>query len=109
MRTGCPPPDSRANTTRTMRPPSLYLEAFLFSLAVLLMEVSYTRVFSFKLVYYFSYLVIGIAMLGLGAGGVFVAVFPRLRRVPAEQLIPRCGALAAFAVAAGYLLVATSR
>jgi spermidine synthase len=89
-----------------MRPPALYLEAFLFAFAVLLMEVSYTRVFSFKLVYYFAYLVIGIAMLGLGAGGVFVAVFPSLRRMPPEQLIPRCGVLAAFAVAAGYLLVA---
>src|SRR5580765_3146324 len=106
MRTGCPPPDSRANTTRTMRPPSLYLEAFLFSLAVLLMEVSYTRVFSFKLVYYFAYLVIGIAMLGLGAGGVFVAVFPRLRRIAVERLIPSCGVLASLAVAAGYVLIA---
>ena len=54
-------------------------ETFLVSLAVILLEVSYTRVFSYKLVYYFTYLVIGISLLGLGSGGVFVAIFERLR------------------------------
>ena len=45
-----------------------YLETFLISLAVILLEVSYTRIFSYKLVYYFTYLVIGLSLLGLGAG-----------------------------------------
>src|SRR5437867_761797 len=68
----------------------LYLETLLISLAVILLEVSYTRVFSFKLVYYFTYLIIGISLLGLGAGGVFVALFRGLRRMPASRLIPAC-------------------
>ena len=88
---------------------SLYFETLLIALAVLLLEVSYTRVFSFKLVYYFAYLVIGIAMLGLGAGGVFVAIFARLRRIPIERLIPWCGVAAAATVALGYFLVAYLR
>jgi len=59
----------------------LYPETFLVALAVILLEISYTRVFSYKLVYYFTYVVIGISLLGLGSGGVFVAVFERLRRM----------------------------
>jgi hypothetical protein len=87
---------------------SLYFETFAFAFAVLLLEVSYTRVFSFKLVYYFAYLVIGIAMLGLGAGGVFVAVASRLRTVAIARLLPWCGLGAGVAVAAGYLLIAVT-
>src|SRR5439155_414006 len=55
-----------------MRRAALPAELFLLSLAVILLEVSYTRVFSFKLVYYFTYLIIGIALLGLCAAGVLV-------------------------------------
>jgi hypothetical protein len=65
----------------------LCFETFFISLAVILLEVSYTRVFSFKLVYYFTYLVIGISLLGLGSGGVFVAIFDRFRGAATERLI----------------------
>lgn len=83
-----------------------YLETFLISLAVILLEVSYTRIFSFKLVYYFTYLVIGLSLLGLGAGGVFVAVFERLRRSPPLQVILVCCLTAAASVLVGYFIVA---
>lgn len=58
---------------------SHHLEILLASFAALLVEISYTRVISFKLFYYYVYLVIGLAMLGLGLGGVLVAVSRRLR------------------------------
>src|SRR5437899_6656093 len=85
----------------------LYLETFLFSLAVILLEVSYTRVFSFKLVYYFTYLIIGIALLGLGAAGVLVMLLGRSERVPVARLVPVCAFIAAAGVIVGYLGVAT--
>ena len=85
----------------------LYFETFFLSLAVILLEVSYTRVFSFKLVYYFTYLVIGISLLGLGSGGVFVAVNERLRRALPEKLILGCTTVAACTVLLGYFLIAT--
>ena len=44
---------------------AFYLEIFLVSLAVILLEISYTRIFSFKLYYYFTYLIIGLALLAL--------------------------------------------
>jgi spermidine synthase len=84
----------------------LYPETFLVALAVILLEISYTRVFSYKLVYYFTYVVIGISLLGLGAGGVFVAVFERLRRMEPEKLLVRCCLGAAVLVLIGYFVVA---
>jgi len=50
-----------------VREKSFRLEVFLISLAAILLEISMTRIFSFKLYYYFTYLILGIAMLGLGA------------------------------------------
>lgn len=84
----------------------LYFETFFISLAVILLEVSYTRVFSFKLVYYFTYLVIGISLLGLGSGGVLVAIFARLRRAEPERLILGASLVGALTVLAGYFLIA---
>src|SRR5438874_5267559 len=86
-----------------------YLEIFLISLATILLEVSYTRVFSFKLVYYFTYLIIGISLLGLGPGGVFVTLFPRLRRHATARSVPLCCVAASAAVLLGYLLVARTQ
>ena len=53
-----------------MRPKHFYLEIFLVSFAGLLLEISYTRVFSFKVSSYYMFLIIGLALLGIGAGGV---------------------------------------
>ncbi len=80
------------------------LETFLLALGVILLEVSYTRVFSFKLVYYFTYLVIGIALLGLGSGGVLVALSARLRRASLETVVVRSALIAALGVALSYAL-----
>lgn len=84
-----------------------YPETFLVALAVILLEVSYTRVFSYKLVYYFTYLVIGISLLGLGAGGVFFAISERLRRVDTGRLVMGCCVGGGAAVLVGYFVVAT--
>jgi hypothetical protein len=84
----------------------LNLEILLVSLAVILLEINYTRVFSFKLYYYFTYLILGIAMLGLGAGGVLVTVSDRLRAARPERLIPLLCMLGAVSAPLGYLVVA---
>lgn len=93
-----------------MSPPvdnrKLYFETFVIALAVIVLEVSYTRVFSYKLVYYFTYLVIGVSLLGLGAGGVFVALFAWLRRLPPARLILGCTLVASISVTLGYFVTA---
>jgi len=82
------------------------LEIFLISLAAIVLEISLTRIFSFKLYYYFTYLILGIAMLGLGAGGVFVTLFSRLRDRDSDKLISQCSLLLSLLIPITYLLVA---
>src|SRR5579864_8076159 len=47
----------------------------LTSFSVLLLELALTRLFSVILFYHFAFLAISIALLGLGAGGVFAYLF----------------------------------
>ncbi len=85
---------------------SFFFEIFAISLAVIVLEITYTRIFSFKLFYYFTYLIIGVSLLGLGAGGVFVAVFERLRSMDPVRLVSRCCLVAALAIFGGYFAIA---
>jgi hypothetical protein len=82
------------------------LEIFLVSFAGLLLEISYTRIISFKLFYYYTYLVIGLALLGIGTGGVLVAISARLRRASTETVLMWSFLLGAASVGLGYLAVA---
>ena len=86
---------------------SYALEILLVSFAALLLEISYTRVISFKLFYYYTYLVIGLALLGIGCGGVIVAISRRLRRADTESILRWGLLLGAASVGVGYLIVAT--
>lgn len=55
----------------------------LTSFSALLLELGLTRIFSVVLFYHFAFLVISIALLGLGAGGLFAyMVRRRIRTVP---------------------------
>src|SRR5580704_9897446 len=53
---------------------TLLLGIGLCSLATLLLELALTRLFSVVLFYHFAFLAISVALLGLGAGGVFAYV-----------------------------------
>src|SRR5580704_1250528 len=62
----------------------------LTSFAALLLELSLTRLFSVVLFYHFAFLAISIALLGLGAGGVFAYLFRiRLARTDTRALAAR--------------------
>jgi spermidine synthase len=73
----------------------------LTSFAALLLELALTRLFSVVLFYHFAFLAISIALLGLGAGGVFAYLLKRrLARVATRTLALRlCMANAALIVA----------
>ncbi|MGD0254939.1 MAG: hypothetical protein ABSB99_05215 [Acidimicrobiales bacterium] len=66
---------------------SNHAEILLVSFGALLIEISYTRLISYKLFYYYVYLVIGLALLGIGTGGVLVAVSKRLRRAATDSVL----------------------
>src|SRR5437763_5646276 len=62
----------------------------LTSFAALLLELALTRLFSVVLFYHFAFLAISIALLGLGAGGVFAYLLKaRLERIPTRSLTAR--------------------
>jgi spermidine synthase len=62
----------------------------LTSFAALLLELALTRLFSVVLFYHFAFLAISIALLGLGAGGVFAYLLKtRLARVATRTLATR--------------------
>jgi hypothetical protein len=82
------------------------LVIFLASMAGLLLEVGYTRVVSYKLWYYYTYLVIGLALLGIGSGGIFVVLVPRLRRAATESIVAGFALVGAVVIAIGYVIVA---
>src|SRR3970282_1510769 len=54
----------------------------LLSAAVLLSQVALIRVFSVAQFYHFAFLVVSLALLGFGASGSILEVWPRLRATP---------------------------
>ncbi|HVX16518.1 MAG TPA: hypothetical protein VHA73_00670 [Acidimicrobiales bacterium] len=83
-----------------------HLEILLLSLASLLIEIGYTRLVSFKLFYYYVYLVIGLALLGIGSGAVVVSLSGRLRRASTDTILKWGSFIGGVIVAVGYLVVA---
>ena len=64
-----------------------YAGLFLLSAATLVFEVNLTRIFSVAQFYHFAFMIVSLALLGFGASGTFLALFPRLReRDPARVL-----------------------
>ena len=63
----------------------------LTSFAALLLELALTRLFSVVLFYHFAFFAISIALLGLGAGGVFAYLLkPRLSSYALARLRRAC-------------------
>ena len=62
-----------------------YVGLFLLSAATLTFEINLTRIFSVAQFYHFAFMIVSLALLGFGASGTFLALFPRLReRDPAR-------------------------
>ena len=56
-----------------------YLGLFLLSAATLAFEVNLTRLFSVAQFYHFAFMIVSLALLGFGASGTFLSLFPRLK------------------------------
>ncbi|HTC93471.1 MAG TPA: hypothetical protein VK699_08470 [Terriglobales bacterium] len=82
-------PPIQTSTSNTSRP-ALVAAIGTVSFATLLLELSLTRLFSVVLFYHFAFLAISVALLGLGAGGVFAYIrCEQLKRHTTESLAPR--------------------
>ena len=58
----------------------IYAGIFLISSALLTLEVTLTRLFSYTVWYHFAYLTISVALLGFGSSGAIVSAFPDVFR-----------------------------
>ncbi|MFZ2096853.1 MAG: hypothetical protein WAV05_09465 [Anaerolineales bacterium] len=80
MISSTPPPQS-------LHKPGMWLSLFLLSSATLAFEINLTRLFSVAQFYHFAFMIVSIALLGYGASGTVLAIFPALqRRQPAQSL-----------------------
>ena len=61
--------------------PKIVLVLFLCAASSLAYELTLTRIFSIALWYHFAFMIISIAMLGIGASGTALFIFPKLRNV----------------------------
>ncbi|CAN5637386.1 hypothetical protein BH18ACT3_BH18ACT3_20410 [soil metagenome] len=82
------------------------LTAFVIGFVTLTLEIAYTRVISFKLFYYYTYFVIGLALLGLGAASAVTSLSSTLRSINTYRLVQRVAPAAAIAGIVGYAVVA---
>ncbi len=80
--------------------------AFAVGFVGLSLEIAYTRVISFKIFYYYTYFVIGLALLGLGAASSAIALSSRLRRMDTLTLVRTAAPLAGLCGAIAYVVVA---
>lgn len=75
----------------------IYVTMVLASMALLTLEVAFTRFFSFTVWYHLAYLTISVALLGFGSSGAIVASFPRMFERHGHRLVVGslvCGGLA---------------
>jgi hypothetical protein len=65
---------------RTIPPRAAYVGIFLISAATLLLQVTFTRIFSVSIWYHFAFLVVSVALFGFGASGVALSLVPESKR-----------------------------
>ncbi len=70
------------------------------------LEIAYTRIVSFKLFYYYTYFVIGLALLGFGAAATVTALSVRLRRRDVLDTIRQSAPIIGLVGVISYLVVA---
>lgn len=58
----------------------IYVGIFLLSAASLAFEINLSRVFSVAQFYHFAFMVVSLALLGYGASGTFLSLFPRFEK-----------------------------
>ncbi|MFO7741947.1 MAG: hypothetical protein R6X31_06500 [Anaerolineae bacterium] len=77
---------------------------FLLSAASLAFEIILTRIFSVAQFYHFAFMVVSLALLGFGASGTFLSLFPEVRRRAGSRLLSWLGWAFAMTAIGSYAL-----
>ena len=81
-----------------------YLSVFLLSASGLAFEIVLSRLFSIAQFYHFAFMTVSLALLGAGASGTALTVFPALRRGDPAQRLSTFALAAALATVASWTL-----
>ena len=74
------------------------------SAATLLFEINLTRLFSVAQFYHFAFMIVSLALLGFGASGTVLSIFPNLVRKPPLDLLAWAGLGCAASMLISYML-----
>jgi hypothetical protein len=83
---------------------SLRLSLLLISAATLTFEITLTRLFSVAQFYHFAFMIVSIALLGFGASGTALMIFPVLGRKDPQRSLGLLGLAAGVSILGAYLL-----
>ena len=83
---------------------SVRLTLFLISAATLTFEIVLTRIFSVAQFYHFAFMIVSIALLGFGASGTALMIFPKFGRNDPRQKLSLLGLGTGFSILSAYLL-----
>ncbi len=83
---------------------SIWLSLFLLSAATLAFEINLTRLFSVAQFYHFAFMIVSIALLGFGASGTALTIFPALQGGEPRQCLGRLGFATGLSILVAYLL-----
>jgi hypothetical protein len=67
---------THTNDTLLIRSGTTRVAVFMISLSLIMNELLLTRIFSLIFMYHFAFMVISLALFGLGVGGIAVYLFP---------------------------------
>ncbi|HXF84381.1 MAG TPA: hypothetical protein VNK49_03250 [Anaerolineales bacterium] len=84
---------------------SILLSLFLLSAATLTFEINLTRLFSVAQFYHFAFMIVSIALLGFGASGTALTLFPALRKGDPKMRLGQLGFAMGVSILTAYLLV----
>ena len=83
---------------------TLRISLFLISAATLTFEITLTRLFSVSQFYHFAFMIVSIALLGFGASGTALTMFPALGRKDPQRSLGLLGLATGVSILFAYIL-----
>ena len=77
---------------------------FILSTSILMLQVTYTRIFSISLWYHFIWMIVSISLLGYGASGTFLSIFKNIDVYNIDFLLTLTSAFFSVSVLFSYIL-----
>lgn len=83
----------------------IWMGLFLLSAATLTFEINLTRLFSVAQFYHFAFMIVSVALLGYGASGTALVIFPKLYSGNPESQLGKLSLATGVSILASYLLI----